>query len=162
MRELMRGLVGSASLGEMQNIAKMTVASEVAPAAAAAASTVVATHAGLTSGIHGLGSMSQQSAAAVNITGGSISGITDLAVADGGTGAGDAAGARFNLGLGTADTPKFKSVQVSDPELSELTSLDAGKIRYRETANESRADMVMKIGPTEYAWVSVMVNNWQS
>jgi hypothetical protein len=37
--------------------------------------------------------------AAVNITGGSIAGITDLAVADGGTGASTAGGARTNLGL---------------------------------------------------------------
>jgi hypothetical protein len=46
----------------------------------------------------GLGTMATQASSSVSITGGSIAGITDLAVADGGTGASTAAGARANLG----------------------------------------------------------------
>lgn len=47
----------------------------------------------------GLGTIATQAANNVSITGGSITGITDLAVADGGTGASTAADARTNLGL---------------------------------------------------------------
>jgi hypothetical protein len=49
--------------------------------------------------ITGLGTMSTQASSAVAITGGTITGITDLAVADGGTGASTAAGALTNFGL---------------------------------------------------------------
>jgi hypothetical protein len=46
-----------------------------------------------------LGSMALQDAGSISISGGTISGITDLAIDDGGTGASSAADARTNLGL---------------------------------------------------------------
>jgi len=52
-----------------------------------------------TADIGGLGTIATQAANNVSITGGSIMGITDLAVADGGTGASNASDARTNLGL---------------------------------------------------------------
>ncbi len=66
----------------------------------------------------GLGTIATQDANNVTITGGAISGITDLPVADGGTGASSAADARTNLGLviGT-------HVQAYDAELAALAGL---------------------------------------
>lgn len=52
---------------------------------------------GTLSGLPTLGTISSQNANNVSITGGSVTGITDLAVADGGTGASTAQNARINL-----------------------------------------------------------------
>jgi hypothetical protein len=66
----------------------------------------------------GLGSMALQSAGSVSISGGTISGITDLAVSDGGTGASDAATARTNLGLAIGS-----NVQGYDAGLASIAGL---------------------------------------
>jgi len=67
---------------------------------------------------NGTGSVS---ATKVAITGGTITGITDLAVADGGTGASTAANARTNLGLGTMATQNSNSVSITGGAISGVT-----------------------------------------
>jgi hypothetical protein len=64
--------------------------------------TQVASTAYVTTAIGALGTMKSQDANAVNITGGSITGITDLSVADGGTGASTLSANAVLLGNGTS------------------------------------------------------------
>jgi hypothetical protein len=64
-----------------------------------------------------LGTMAVQNKTAVDITGGTIVGITDLAVADGGTGASTAGGARTNLGAAPVGPVVSSLLTVSAPDL---------------------------------------------
>ena len=71
----------------------------------------------------GLGSIATQDSDSVSITGGSITGITDLAVVDGGTGASTAAGALINLGL-TATAAELNLLDGVTATTTEINYLD--------------------------------------
>jgi hypothetical protein len=76
------------------------------------------TNGNLTLAPNGTGSVAM---AKVAVTGGTISGITDLAIADGGTGASTASDARTNLGLGTMATQNSSAVAITGGTLSGVT-----------------------------------------
>lgn len=76
----------------------------------------------------GLGTIATQAASNVSITGGSISGITDLAVADGGTGASTAANARTNLGAAASGAITGGDLTMTSSRVLGRTTASTGAI----------------------------------
>jgi hypothetical protein len=107
LRGVNYGAAQSLTTGQ-QTQARANIDAEQAGAAAAVAGDLT-THEGLTgTAVHGLGTIATQAADNVAITGGAISGITDLAIADGGTGASTVDGARANLGFAAVALPAIE------------------------------------------------------
>lgn len=128
-----------------------------AAATAQAAAVQRANHTGTQtlSTISDAGTMAAQNKTAVDITGGTVVGITDLAVADGGTAASTASGARSNLGLGSVDNTADTAKPVSTAQQTALdlkANLASPALTGSPTApTQTAADNSTKIATTAYA-----------
>ena len=104
----------------------------------------------------GLGSIATQNSNSVSITGGSVTGITDIAIADGGTGSSTDSGARSNLGVAIGS-----DVQAWDANLDQIAALAVtdgniivgnGSAWVAESGATARTSLGLTIGTNVQAW----------
>ena len=96
----------------------------------------------------GLGTIATQDSNSVSITGGSITGITDLAVADGGTGSSTASGARTNLGLAIGTDVQAYNAKLTDiaSHYTAATTTVGSSLAFVEGTNNGTNKVVLKSG----------------
>lgn len=90
------------------------------------------------SGTPSLGTISSQNSNNVSITGGSVTGITDLAIADGGTGASTESGARTNLGATTVGSNVFT---LTNPSAVTFIRINADNTVTARSAADFKSDL---------------------
>jgi hypothetical protein len=150
--------VSAASYGSASQVATFTVDAQGRLTSASNTSIAIANTA-----VSGLGTMSTQNANNVSISGGSITGITDLAIADGGTGASSASGARVNLlPTITSNAGKVLAVNVGGTDVEWIAAGGVGTVTSITAGTGLNGGTITSAGTIDLANTAVSAGSYGS